>query len=283
MQQVIYADVLIFINTVITFILLLSVKAFAGVRTEAGRMFLASLIGGVYSLIILAPKMHFLLLLLAKTGMCVSIVFIAFRVRSARKMLRCAVSFLIVSYLYAGVMYAFSYFFQNEFLVVNNGASYFQMRASSLIGITVLLYGVLLLLKKTVFRTKQSDLLYDITIVLGTREISVKALLDTGNSLRDVYTGKPVLILTAGKAESLIGVRVPFDYNEVFAGERTVCFRLLPVRTLNGEKVLPAFTAECVRISGAQTVSDRRNVCIAVTDHPLGQEKYQALIGAELI
>ena len=283
MQQVIYADVLVFMNTVITFILLLTVKAYAGVPTAAGRMVLASFVGGLFSLVILAPKMHFLLLLLAKAGMCVSITFIAFSIKNIKKMLRCAALFLLVSYLYAGITYAVSYIFQTQYLYVNNGFSYLPVQVPTLVLLTAAVYGGMLLLKKYVFRKDQADMIYDAQITFGDREIRVKALMDSGNSLRDIYTGKPVVILASSDASLLTGIGRAEDYTDVLTADTGVCFRLLPVHTLNGEKLLPAFTVDRVRITDAQTEKVYRGMCVAVTDHPLGSEKYQALIGAELI
>ena len=164
MQQVVYADVLIVLNTVITFILLLTVKIFAGVSGNALRILLASFVGGVYSLIILAPKMPLILIFLAKSGMCVSITFIAFHIRNLRKMLRCCILFLCVSFLYAGILYAFSYFLQSDSLIVNNGAAYFQISAVSLILICSAVYGVIYLLRKKLFLIKQNDMIYDLNI-----------------------------------------------------------------------------------------------------------------------
>ena len=283
MQQVVYADVLIFLNMVITFFLLLTVKAFAGASASAGRLVLASFVGGAYSLVLLAPKIHFLLLLLAKAGMCVSITFLAFRARSAKKMLRCTALFLAVSFLYAGVMYAFSYFFGTSGLIVNNGAAYFPLSVPALIALCSAVYGVLWVLRRTVFRVTKDDMLYDVTVKLLQREICITALMDSGSSLRDIYTGSPVMVLTSVAAASLTGTEIPSDAAEVMSRNGDVPFRLLPVSALSAQKLLPAFTADEVLVSGERTEKRLRQVSVAVTADGLGAEKYQALISEDFI
>ncbi len=282
-MQVIYADVLIFLNTVITFILLLTVKAFAATKAGPVRFALASFVGGVYSLIIFAPKIHFLLLLLARAAMCVSITFIAFHVRNIRMMLRCASLFLLISFLYAGIIYAFNYFFQSEFLIVNNGAAYFQMSAVSLILLSAAVYGVMFLLRRTLFRYRREDMIFDVSITFLQRDISVKALMDSGHSVRDAYTGKPVIILTAERASALTGLQPDAELSAWANADARLCFRLLPVHALGADQFLPAFLAEKVSIHGKDTTREFGRVCIAVTKDPLGKKRYQALISEDFM
>ena len=283
MRQIVYADVLVFLNTVVTFFLLLTVKQFAAVKTSTPRLITASFVGGVYSLVLLAPKMHFLLLLLAKTAMSVSITLIAFHVIRGRKLLRCLALFLGASFLYAGIMYALSYCLQGTFVTVNNGAVYYDISVYSLIGITALVYGVLVVLRKKVFRYDKEDLICTVKLTCLQNEVTVKALVDSGHNAKDVYTGRPVVILAREQAAMLAGRSL--DVMERTVGE-TGCapaIRLLPLRSLSGEKLLPAFTAESVEITGRNTYRLVRNVSVAVTDDPLGGEKYEALIGGDLI
>lgn len=283
LQQVIYADVLIFFNTVITFILLLTVRAFVNVGSSSGRIMLASLVGGVYSLIILAPKMHFLLMLLAKTGMCVSITCIAFHAKSFRNMLRCAVLFAASSYLFAGVVYAISFIVQSEYLIVNNGFPYIQISIISMIIICVIVYAVLFLLRKTVFRMQEDDMLYNLHLSFSGEEIDVLALLDSGNSIRDIYTGKPVIILTSERAIQLTGSEIPSVFTDWTNLNGSVKWRLLPVHALDGDKLLPVFNADAVRIAKGSSNKTLASVCVAVTNDPLGNGRYQALLSRDFI
>ena len=284
MQQVIYADVLVFLNTVITFILLLTVRQFTGAGTSAGRMIAASFVGGAYSLIILAPKMHFLLMLLAKTAMGVSITYIAFRVRSFRRMLKCLSLFLIASFLYAGIMYSLRYFIGSGFITVQNGSVYFDLSVYSLILITVLIYVVILILRKKVFGVRQEDMVYDLVLTLGENSVTVKALLDSGHTVRDIYTNQPVVILRSEEAGRLTETdcRTP-DFWLCAAETGGIAWRLLPVRSLSGEKLLPTFSAETAQTAGENVLKKLGPVSVAVTEDRLGSEAYQALISEDFI
>ncbi|MCH5198198.1 MAG: sigma-E processing peptidase SpoIIGA [Oscillospiraceae bacterium] len=276
MQQVIYADVLIFLNTVITFLLLLTVKQFTGASAGAGRLLIASFAGGVYSLIILAPKMNIFLMLAAKAAMCVSIVFIAFKAGSIRKMAKSALLFLAFSFLYAGIMYSLSCLFDTSFFSVNNGSVYFDLSVYSLIIISAVIYAVIRVLRKRFFTPSPEDMIYSADIFYRGSSVKVNALLDSGNSVKDIYTGKPVIILSAERAKCLTGVNLPD-----VPGEGDIPIRLLPVNALSSKKLLPAFTADSAVIFCDSISREVKGPCVAVTDNELGGEKYQALISGD--
>lgn len=283
MQQVIYADVLIIFNTLITFILLLTVKTFACVGGSTGRIITASFVGGVYSLIILAPKMHIILMLLAKTAMCVSITCIAFRTKCFRNMLRCAFMFLIFSCLYAGIIYALNAIVQSEFLIVNNGFSYVHVSIVSMIVICAAVYAVLFLLKKTVFRVHEEDMIYELNLSYKENEIRVRALLDSGNSVKDIYTGKPVIVLTSERAKDLTGNEIPGNLSDWSDLQNGVNWRLLPVHALDEDQLLPSFNADTVKIDKGNISKTHNSVCVAVTKDILGKGEYQALLSRDFI
>ena len=127
-------------------------------------------------------------------------------------------------------------------------------------------------------------MIYDLELRYAGAQVTAKALLDTGNSVRDLYTGYPVVILTADVARRLtsrqIGAGSAYDAD---ARQGGIALRLLPVRALTGEKYLPAFTADTASVSCEQSRKDLHKVSVAVTDDPLGEDRYQALIGEDFI
>ena len=284
MEPVIYADVLIFLNAVVTFFLLLTVKQFTGAKTSAGRLISGAFVGGVYSLTVLAPQMHFILMLIAKTAMSLSITFIAFHSKRMKKMMQCFILFWAAGFLYAGVMYAIRFLLQGSFITINNGAVYFDLNVYSLIFLTVLVYVVILFLRRKVFRFRSEDMICDIELSYGAAVVRAKALLDTGNHVRDIYTNHPVVILTAEMAERLTHMQIKGETGDLLAAANEgIRLRLLPVQALSGEKYLPAFTADTARIITDDRRKEIRHVSVAVTDDKLGEEKYQALIGEEML
>ena len=279
MQQVIYADVLVFINAVVTFILLLTVKLFTDAETGAGRMLCASLVGGVYALVLLAPRMNTAVMLLTRGAMGVSIVFLAFRLRSARSMLRCTLLFVGASYLYAGALYALALVLDAERLTVRNGFGYYPVGVGTLLLATAALYFAIRLVKRRVFANRSADMLYDLELRLGERRVRTRALLDTGNTVRDLYFRRPVIVVTAAVAAGLAD-GIPADAAGLCEAEAgAVRYRLLPVANVGAGALLPAFTADRAEIRRENTHRVIESPCVAVTQDPLGGEYYGALLG----
>lgn len=284
MRQVIYVDILIVMNTLITFLLLLTSRRFVAAQTSPARLLLGSLTGGVYSLVMLAPKMSAPMMLLTKALMCFTIIWVSFRADTFRKKIRHAVVFLFVNYLYAGVIYSVGALLGERGIQVNNGFAYFEFSYVSLILLCVLLYLILRLIQKKLFAYSQQDAIYKMELTCNGRRTQFSGLLDTGNQLRDLYSGKPVIVVNADVAMQLTGFSSTEEIrNAMEKDSLQIRFRLLPVKALSAARLLPSFTGDEAVIFNEQDKKVIRAPCIAVTDDRLGDDRYQALInGAAL-
>ena len=279
MEKVIYVDVLIFLNTVITFILLLTASQLTGFIIKPVRLITGSLVGGVYSLMLLAPPMKGIAVFAARTAMCVSLICITFDPKQVRAFFKLFAVFLASNYLYAGIIYASFYLLSPDFMQVNNGYAYYDMSILSVIAVSSAAYAVIFLLKKTVFKKNQQDAIHNVEIIYGENRINEKALLDTGSTVRDPFNAKPVMVLNREAAFVLTGEMI----NEESLYSDKVRIRLLPVKTVAGNKLLPVFTADKVIVNDNGISKETDNPGIAVTEDELGNEKYQALISTDFI
>ena len=142
----------------------------------------------------------------------------------------------------------------------------------------LLLASVLLLLLCVLGLPEKSGTLIQIELSYGTNRMKLTALRDTGNSLHDPITGKPVLILGADAAKDLIGLsehqlRNPTDTMGAIPG-----LRLIPYRAIGGEGLLLALRLPYVRIG-----SREGSTLVAFAPEVLSKEgKFQALTGGAL-
>ena len=77
----IYVDVLFVLNFFITYLLLLLTKSLVKFTSKAGRLLFGALIGGVYSLVILAPNLNFFASLIGKLLVSMLIVAASFNIK----------------------------------------------------------------------------------------------------------------------------------------------------------------------------------------------------------
>lgn len=248
MKQVIYIDVLIFLNTIITFLLLLASSRLIKIRPAAGRLVLGSLVGGASSLIIFAPDMGFVLSLLVKLLFSVIITSAAFRVSSLKSILRNAGYFFAVSFIFAGMLLFIASLPGIEIITYNNGAVYIELSFLSLVFASVLCYAVTLILNKITGHSRNSDVSVNAEITSHGMTVSCSGVIDTGNGLTDPFSGEGVII---GDKRTLSPL-LPDDIRLYLEGKEEKCgkIRLVPCTTVTENGLLPVFRADRIVITG---------------------------------
>lgn len=115
-----------------------------------------------------------------------------------------------------------------------------------------------------------------IELSYGGKTVTLTALRDTGNTLRDPITGKRVLIVSADVAQNLTGLTESALYDPVGALEMLPGLRLIPYQTVGNAGFLLALSMEQVKIGNA-----RGNTLVAFSPRVF-DKCYQALIGGNV-
>lgn len=106
----------------------------------------------------------------------------------------------------------------------------------------------------------------------GSHHLTLTALIDSGNLLRDGVTGLPVVVVSRRAAERL--VQLPDK------GKLTYPFRVLSVRTISGTALMTVFHPDSVCL---QTPEGWRRVDALLGVSPEGYDGFQALVPASLM
>lgn len=197
--MVVYLDVLFFTNVLMDWITLLAAARLGGAKVRQGRLALASLLGGVYAAgAALLPLLAALpVRVLAGAALCLA----AFC--GERALLRLGGLYFLTAAAFAGLAAALGALSERRLLF---GAGYYfaiplrLLLLAAALGYT--LSGILLR-----GDAKHGSIRRDIrplTICFSGRERRVRVLEDTGHSLTEPVSGKPVLILCRGEAALLL-------------------------------------------------------------------------------
>lgn len=267
MKQVIYIDVLIFLNTIITFLLLLAASKLMKLTPSAGRFVIGSLIGGLSSLIIFAPDMGLFLSLIIKLLFSIIITSVTYNPTNIKNILRQTAYFFAVSFIFAGMMIFASSLDGISIISYNNGAVYINFSFFSLIIASVICYCTTVLLNKFTRHKNESDILYNIKIEKDNFTVSYSSILDTGNGLKDPFTGESVIIAGIDTLKNVLPDDIRLYYDN--KGEYCRNLRLVPCSTINNESVLPVFRADIAIISDGKTIIKLTKPMIAVTQKKL--------------
>lgn len=141
-------------------------------------------------------------------------------------------------------------------------------------GISLVSYAILTTAAEQLMRLRiQEQNLCDAVLLFRDRSVSVKALRDTGNRLRDPIAGHPVSIITEKRKEEL-------------CGETEVLYYPVPFHSV-GKKdgILQAFFADCMYI---QTQEGQTLICerplLGITNEPLSsKDEYDMILHPELL
>ena len=126
-------------------------------------------------------------------------------------------------------------------IFVRNGTAYFDIPIIAAALFTAVLYGGFRVFRTIIDRRKpQSHAV--VRIRNGAAEVTLDGLADTGNSLRDSFTGKPVVITSIGKVAEISPPQVKNYLNGCSEGLEGL--RLAPCHTITSEGVVPVFSAE---------------------------------------
>ena len=268
MHRVIYADVLVVINIYITYFLLKSAAILAKENPDRLRLFIASFLGGMYSLSVLLPESIQTAFSVLRLVVIVVFIIVAFGYKSLKSFLRLNLCFLLSSFLFAGLMFALWYFVCPQGMYFNGSVVYFDIDIMTLAIFTVVCYAFLRLFDRFFKSRAPVNTVFYCDVFYGQEQFSLKAFLDTGNRLTDYFTGKPVIIAQ----KELFKNKLPTDTEALTEGK----IRLIFCDTVGGEGVLPAFSPEGVHIKGADFDFVTSSVTVALTDKKLLQGEYDA-------
>ncbi|MBR3768591.1 MAG: sigma-E processing peptidase SpoIIGA [Clostridia bacterium] len=287
MQSVVYADILIFLNSVVTFIIILTTADLVKVDSSKIRYVSGSLVGGIFSLVILAPQMNPVLIFLTRAVICILIVLISFNVRNFKMSLKCIFAFLLISFLYAGILYFLSVNTKSHYIYYNNGYAYFDFGVLTVITISAIVFIVVRMLNSKVFSKQKEELVFDVKIEYNAHVITVKAFFDTGNSVVDFFTGKPVIIIGFNEIKEFFDSAALNSIRAILSEETNFNLpekmRLLPVSTLGSAKILPVFTADKATIFNSDTTKIIEKPSVGISPDSFDNKKYKALINDSVL
>lgn len=191
MALIIYIDVLLVVNLYINYFLVRGTSLMLRRKVSPRRVILASAVGAVGSLLILVPDLNPILCVLIKIALGIGITFAAFGRQNKIDFLISSLSFLVVSFIFGGAMTALWNIAAPAGIFVRNGTAYFDIPIIAAALFTAALYGGFRVFRAIIDRRKpQSHAV--VRIRNGAAEVTLDGLADTGNSLRDSFTGKPV-------------------------------------------------------------------------------------------
>lgn len=288
METKVYVDVLLVLNYIINMLLIMCTAKLTGRRPKRRRIVAAALFGSASSLTIFLPFFGFWSSIFSKIIISAVLVLVAFSYRDGKSFVKQWFAFFAVNFFFAGVMLAVWMAFSPSGMIYYNGIVYFDISSFTLIVTTIAAYAVLTLAHKLTRGGRVATAVYRTDILYGGRTVSVRGLVDTGNSLYEPFSDTPVMVcslgdiaplLPDGAAEAILrGEHMTSAFNRF--GLR---LRLVPYGNVGGAGTVPAFHPELVRLTGEGGEKVVERVYVAMTTDRIGGDDYNALLNPDLI
>jgi len=232
----IYVDVLVILNTLVNYFMLLAVRKLSRSQSSRWQLCFGAAVGGLSSLLIFLDNLGFITTILKiLTG--VLMVALTFGVIPLKLFLKRIFWVFAICAVFGGVTFALYMLFDWDTLIYSNGIIYFDINLTFLVVCTVFSYIVLTIIFKLTDKKAPQSKEYYTTIQNEGRTFSAIALMDTGNNLREPFSGYPVIMLEKRKFAQLYG-----------NAEGKI--RLIPVNTVNGESLIRAFRPDFITVNG---------------------------------
>lgn len=188
--MVIYLDLLLGLNTAINYLLLRGAAAIGGCPACRWRLLAAACVGGIYAAISLLPSLSGLGGMFGQFLCAALMCVLAFGLR--KNTIKQGLFFLALSFAFGGAVLLVVQKTEPDVMLLGSRA-YYAVSTPALLLLAGLLYGLAAVVLSGCGTHSGGDI-RSLTLSLNGREISVRALQDTGNTLRDPMTGQAVLV-----------------------------------------------------------------------------------------
>ena len=264
--MIVYVDVLIFINAVTDYLLINLSSAITGSRIHTLRLALTSLFASFFSLLIFLPYLGIFPEILIRVFSAMLICLMGYGYKSFKLYLKNFFAFLTVSVIFNGLMSVIWVVFKPSGMVVNNSAVYFNISAIETIIFSVASYILIRIVLSIIRRASPYARRCNVKLQNDGRCVEVTGLVDTGNSLKDIYKGRQVIITDESVAVALYGELG--DKNKL----------LLPYTTVGGTGTIAAYPCKDAFINNYKAGP----VLVAVTNIPI-EGDCKAILNPEIM
>ena len=293
----IYLDIILCENLLMNYIILFATYVIIKPKTKHPqiRMILSSLLGSIYAIIIYLNILSIYTNLLAKITLSVVMVYIAFAPPNIKQLLKQILIFYLVSFIFGGCTFALIYFLKPENVEMKNGVfvGIYPIKVGLIAGI------IAFIITQIAFKINKSKLnnkntFIEIELYNKNKMTKARALLDSGNMLKEPISQKPIIVVEKAILSKIIPEEV-LNYIERMVGgddqernemqEYLSKIRMVPFMSLGKENgMLIGIRLDKIKINTEDIRLEKENIIAGIYEKKLTKDnKYNALIGLNLL
>ena len=192
----IYLDLIFLENIVINYIILYVTGLISKSKIKQKNILLGASIGAIYSIIYYLLKLKVYSIFIIKIILSIVIIYIVFKSNNFKDLFKLVLLFYLTSFVFGGAAIATIYMVNSQNITIQNGVLVGSYTIKTiLIGVIVAYFTLIFAFKIMKSKLTKKDLICEICVTLNKKRIKTKALIDTGNLLKEPITNLPVIVM----------------------------------------------------------------------------------------
>lgn len=294
----VYLDIVFLENLLMNYIIIYASGVAIKAEVKKLRLFIASSVGAIYTIVMYLDVIPIYSNFIMKIVLSIVIVYISFKPKTVKKLIKEIVIFYLVSFVFGGCVFALMYFLKPQMAEIRNGVfvGAYPLKVAIIGGMIAF---IIIQASFKIVKTKISkkDMIYDMEIIINKKTVKIKALLDTGNLLKDPLTGLAVIVVEHKSLYTIIPKDILDNISKIIGGDIVDLsknegfnkiisrFRIIPFSSLGKQNgLLLGIKADGINILVDEKTEHIKNAIIGIYDKSLTKNGiYSAIFGLDLL
>lgn len=293
----IYVDVVLIENLIMNYIILLATGLILKTKLKHLRLIIASLLGAIYSIVAYINFLEIYSNFFLKILLSVIIVYIAFNPQTMKKMWKSLLIFYLTSFVFGGAAFALIYIIRPQDILMKNGLFLGTYLLKTVILAAIVAF-IVIITAFTIVKTKvtKKDMFCNIEIKLNGKILKTKALIDSGNMLKEPITNTPVVVIERSLLYEYLPKEILNHLDDIIGGDLEKIpeeirnqyisrLKLIPFSSLGKQNgMLIGIKPEYLKIIKEEQEIKKENVILGIYNKSLTKKgEYRALMGMGFI
>ena len=285
--MIVYIDIILLENLCMNYIILFATAYIMKLKISHIRLVASSGIGAIYSIMLYMQILPIYSNLIMKIVLSIAMVYIAYMPRNIKNIVKQLIIFYLISFAFGGCAFALLYFIKPENIIMKNGVyiGTYPIKIALLGGIVGFV---------VTYIAFKKDIIYPLEIKINEKSISMNALLDTGNMLKDPITLMPVIVVEKEMLYDFLPKEILNNLEKIIGGDTKEVteknveymskFRIIPYNSIGRQNgLMLGFKADKVKIIIDDEEKEVNNAIIGIFNESFNSNTYSALISLEIL
>lgn len=294
----VYIDIVLIENLLMDYLILYATGKINRCKISNIKLILSSIIGSTYAVVLFISNLEIYANIMLKILLSVSMVYVAFTPQNTKSMVKQILVFYLTSFAIGGCAYALMYFLRPQNIFMQNGfmVGYYPLKIVFLAAVTgfILVTATFKTIKE---KFSKNNMFCDIEVTYNENAVSVRAMIDTGNMLKDPITKTSVIIMESKTLEKILPIYITDNVEKIINGElESLCksqkldeyrtrLRVIPFTSLGKENgILLAFKPDNIMVEWEDKKQNNVKALIGIYDKKLTKSgTYNSIIGLNVL